>query len=112
MYADRLDTSGLPAAAADAADDSVVAAHLVAERTGATGLTDAADSAFVHGMSTALLVTGVTALVAALLVAALLPTGKAGAEAGAEEAGAAGAETTSGDVRGGGGVGAAADARQ
>lgn len=108
MYADRLDTSGLPAAAADAADDSVVAAHLVAERTGANGLTDAADSAFVHGMSTALLVTGVAALVAALLVAALLPTGKTAGKA----AGKAGAETMSGGVRGGGGVGAAADAGQ
>ncbi|MFC9746192.1 MFS transporter [Streptomyces niveus] len=73
VYADRLDTSDLPAPAADAARDSVVAAHLIADRTGDAGLTDAADSAFLHGMSTALLVSGVAALVAALLVAALLP---------------------------------------
>lgn len=73
VYGDRLDTSGLPATAADAAGDSVVAAHLVTDWLGDEALTAAANSAFVQGMSTALLVSGVAALVAALLVAALLP---------------------------------------
>jgi hypothetical protein len=72
-YAARINTSGLPAAAAHTAGDSVVAAHLVAERLGTPRLAASADAAFVHGMSTALTVCGIAALVSALLVAALLP---------------------------------------
>ncbi|MGA4839914.1 MFS transporter [Streptomyces sp. G45] len=81
VYQDRLDTGGLPARAADAAGDSVVAAHLVAERLGAPRLAAAADSAYVHGMAVVLLVSGVAALVTALLVAALLPRDAAGGTA-------------------------------
>ncbi|MFF1694144.1 MFS transporter [Streptomyces sp. NPDC058257] len=73
VYADRLDTGKLPSAAADTAGDSVVAAHAVAERLGVPGLADSADEAYVDGMATVLLVSGVAALVTALLVAALLP---------------------------------------
>lgn len=71
-YADELDTGGLPAGAADTAGDSVVAAHAVAERAGLPGLVESADAAYAHGMSLVLLVSGVAALVTALLVAALL----------------------------------------
>ncbi|GAA0580083.1 MFS transporter [Streptomyces crystallinus] len=73
VFSDRLDTGGLPGPLADRAGDSVVAAHLVAERLGDTGLAASADSAYVHGMTTVLLVCGVAALITALLAAALLP---------------------------------------
>ncbi|GGK15513.1 MFS transporter [Streptomyces camponoticapitis] len=105
VYAGRLDNSGLPAAAADTAGDSVVAAHLIADRIGDEGLTAAANSAFVQGMSTALLVSGVAALVAALLVAALLPNRPVHAAPGTGKETRDGAGT---DVVGG----APADARQ
>ncbi|MER5301567.1 MFS transporter [Streptomyces lasiicapitis] len=86
VYADRLDTGGLPGPAADAASDSVVAAHLVAERTGAPGLVESANSAYAHGMDVVLLVGGVAALVAALLVAAFLPRPGRGTASGADMA--------------------------
>ncbi|MFE2182945.1 MFS transporter [Streptomyces sp. NPDC059455] len=72
-YSTRLDTTGLPPAAADAADGSVVAAHAVAGRLGDPHLAASADAAFVHGMDVALLVTAFTSLAAAALVAILLP---------------------------------------
>jgi EmrB/QacA subfamily drug resistance transporter len=74
VFRDRLDTAGLPASAADAAGDSVVAAHLVAERAGAADLLTSANASYVHGMGLVLLVCGGAALVAALLAAALLPS--------------------------------------
>ncbi|MFI6091757.1 MFS transporter [Streptomyces sp. NPDC051218] len=73
VYVDRLDTGKIPDAAADAAGESVVAAHAVAERLGVSRLADSADEAYIDGMVTVLLVSGVAALVTALLVAALLP---------------------------------------
>ncbi|MEV7197063.1 MFS transporter [Streptomyces sp. NPDC093510] len=78
-YADRLDTGGLPGPAADAAGDSVVAAHGIAERAGAPGLVESANAAYLHGMGLVLLVSGVAALLTALCVAALLP--RTGADA-------------------------------
>ncbi|WP_078877155.1 MFS transporter [Streptomyces sp. 150FB] len=72
-YGDRLSTAGLPAAAADSARDSVVAAHIVADRLRLPDLTASANSAYVHGMDTAMVVCGIAALAAALLVAVLLP---------------------------------------
>ncbi|MFF9260291.1 DHA2 family efflux MFS transporter permease subunit [Streptomyces longwoodensis] len=72
-FRDRLDTGGLPPRAADTAGDSVVAAHLVAERVGSADLAASADSAYVHGMGVVLLVCGVAALVSALPAAAFLP---------------------------------------
>ncbi|MFF3126705.1 MFS transporter [Streptomyces sp. NPDC057908] len=71
-YSGRLDTTGVPAAAADTAGDSVVAAHVVAAKLGAQRLAGSADAAYVHGMSVVLLVIAVTALVSALLVGAFL----------------------------------------
>ncbi|WP_405731986.1 DHA2 family efflux MFS transporter permease subunit [Streptomyces sp. NBC_00028] len=72
-FQDRLDVTGLPDRAADTAGESVVAAHLVAERTGSADLAASANSAYVHGMGVVLLVCGVAALVSALLAAAFLP---------------------------------------
>ncbi|MCX4764653.1 DHA2 family efflux MFS transporter permease subunit [Streptomyces sp. NBC_01275] len=72
-FRDRLDVTGLPAGAADTAGDSVVAAHLIAEKAGSARLAASADSAYVHGMGLVLLVCGVAALVSALLAAAFLP---------------------------------------
>ncbi|MGW7488608.1 DHA2 family efflux MFS transporter permease subunit [Streptomyces sp. NPDC054786] len=77
-YGDRLDTAGLPAPAAEAAGDSVVAAHLVAGRIGSPHLAAAANSAFVHGMSLVLLMCGIAALAAALLTAVFLPNPRTG----------------------------------
>jgi len=76
-YVDKLDTSGLPGAAADTAADSVVGAKIVAAQLGDRALAASADTAYVHGMSLVLLVSGVAALVTALLAAALLPKPKA-----------------------------------
>ncbi|MCW8377731.1 DHA2 family efflux MFS transporter permease subunit [Streptomyces justiciae] len=73
IFRDRLDVTGLPAQAADTAGESVIAAHLVAQKTGSADLLASADSAYVHGMSVILLVCGAAALVAALLAAAFLP---------------------------------------
>ncbi|MFF6875786.1 MFS transporter [Streptomyces sp. NPDC012474] len=73
VYRDRLDVTGLPARAAGTAEESVVAAHLVAEHTGAAGLATSANSAYVHGMGVVLLVCGVAALLAALLAGTFLP---------------------------------------
>ncbi|MEV7235623.1 DHA2 family efflux MFS transporter permease subunit [Streptomyces sp. NPDC051020] len=71
-YTGRLDTTDVPAAAADRAGDSVVAAHVVADQLGVQRLADSANLAYVHGMSVVLLVIGVASLVTALLVGALL----------------------------------------
>ena len=51
----------------------MVAAHIVAERTGSADLLASANGAYVHGMGLVLLVCGVAALLAALLAAAFLP---------------------------------------
>ncbi|MGW3287392.1 MFS transporter [Streptomyces sp. NPDC001002] len=72
-FRDRLDTTGLPAKAADTAGESVVAAHLVGRQTGSADLVASANSAYVHGMGLVLLVCGVAALGTALLAAAFLP---------------------------------------
>ncbi|ROQ66453.1 EmrB/QacA subfamily drug resistance transporter [Streptomyces sp. 840.1] len=85
-YGGRLDTTGLPAAAADTAGDSVVAAHAVAAKLGAQRLAESADAAYLHGMSLVLLVIGATALVSALLVAAFLPGTKPGLDEPADVA--------------------------
>ncbi|MFI6035207.1 MFS transporter [Streptomyces sp. NPDC051315] len=73
-FRDRLDVTGLPPGAAETAGDSVVAAHLVAERVGSAHLAASADGAYVHGMDLVLIVSGVAALVSALLAAVFLPT--------------------------------------
>jgi hypothetical protein len=82
VYRDRLDVTGLPASAADTAGDSVVAAHLVAERAGTADLLTSANSSYVHGMGVILLVCGGAALVATLLAAAFLPSAPSGRSIG------------------------------
>ncbi|MCC9709363.1 MFS transporter [Streptomyces sp. MNU76] len=82
VYRDRLDVTGLPGSAADTAGDSLVAAHLVAERAGAADLLTSANSSYVHGMGVVLLVCGGAALVATLLAAAFLPSAPTGRGAG------------------------------
>ncbi|MCL2544275.1 MAG: MFS transporter, partial [Nocardioidaceae bacterium] len=72
-YTSRLDTSALRGAAARTASDSVVGAHAVADRLGDAKLAASANAAFVHSMDLVLLVSGIAALVTALLAAALLP---------------------------------------
>jgi EmrB/QacA subfamily drug resistance transporter len=72
-FRDRLDVSGLPAGLGHTAGESVVAAHLVAAKTGSAPLAASADAAYVHGMGLVLLVCGIAALATALLAAAFLP---------------------------------------
>ncbi|MEV1063346.1 DHA2 family efflux MFS transporter permease subunit [Streptomyces sp. NPDC050263] len=72
-FRDRLDVTGLPAGAADTAGNSVVAAHLIAEKAHLADLAASANSAYVHGMGLVLLVAGFAALVSALLAGAFLP---------------------------------------
>ncbi|MGW0710785.1 MFS transporter [Streptomyces sp. NPDC002643] len=72
-FKDRLDITGLPSKAAETAGDSVVAAHMVAARTGSADLAASANNAYVHGMGVVLLVCGVAALASALLAASFLP---------------------------------------
>ncbi|MER7101146.1 MFS transporter [Streptomyces humidus] len=90
-FRDRLDVTGLPAGVADTAGDSVVAAHVIADRAHADSLAASANAAYVHGMGLVLLVCGIAALVSALLAAAFLPGTRPGraADADAEEAGPA-----------------------
>ncbi|MFC4471432.1 MFS transporter [Streptomyces xiangluensis] len=84
-YGDRIDTSRLPAEAADAARESLTGAHTVAERLGVPGLARSADAAYVDGMGAVLVVCGIAALVAALLTAALLPNVRPAKASGADE---------------------------
>ncbi|UXY29589.1 MFS transporter [Streptomyces sp. HUAS TT20] len=86
-FRDRLDVTGLPARAADTAGDSVVAAHLIAEKAGpgAARLAASADAAYVHGMTLVLLVCGIASLVSALLAAAFLPSAPGGRATPREE---------------------------
>ena len=73
-FRDRLDVAGLSQRAADTAGESVVAAHLVAERADAPGLVASADHAYAHGMTLVLLVCALASLVSALLVAGSPPS--------------------------------------
>ncbi|MFJ9583096.1 hypothetical protein [Streptomyces acidicola] len=53
-------------------------AHTVAERLGLPALARSADSAYMDGMSTVLVICGIATLVAALLTAVLLPNQRPG----------------------------------
>jgi EmrB/QacA subfamily drug resistance transporter len=74
-YRGALDTGGLPAEAAHRAGKSVVAADAVARATGHPSLSASAHAAYVHGMTVVLLVSGLVAVVSAVLVAARMPAG-------------------------------------
>jgi EmrB/QacA subfamily drug resistance transporter len=67
-------TAALPPGAADTARESVVAAHLLAERLGAPELARAADAAYLDGMRLVLVVCAIAALLTALAAVALLPS--------------------------------------
>ncbi|MEU9151013.1 MFS transporter [Streptomyces sp. NPDC048417] len=84
-FRDRLDVTGLPAPLGHTAGESVVAAHLVAQKAGSAPLAASANAAYVHGMGLVLLVCGVAALVTALLAAAFLPGTPTAHPAGKEE---------------------------
>ncbi|WP_371498842.1 MFS transporter [Kitasatospora sp. NBC_00374] len=94
-YRGALDTTGLPAAAAHTAGESVVAADAVATALGDHALTRSAHAAYVHGMDSVLLVAGLIAIVSALLIAARMPS-SAGPAAPAPAPGKAGAVAESG----------------
>jgi EmrB/QacA subfamily drug resistance transporter len=73
IYTGRLHTEVLPASAAHTARGSVSAAQAVADQLHDTALAASAHSAFVHGMTTVLLVCGIAAALSALLTAARMP---------------------------------------
>lgn len=72
-YADRLDTSGLPAPAAQSAEDSLAGALAVAARVGNPDLAAAARDAFTHGTGLVLAACAAVALAGAALTAAAFP---------------------------------------
>ncbi|GGD10513.1 DHA2 family efflux MFS transporter permease subunit [Nocardioides daphniae] len=72
-YTGRVDTAGLPAAAAAAARESIAGALTAAARIGEPSLAVSANAAYLHGMSLVLIATAVTAGVSALLTGWLLP---------------------------------------
>ncbi|MGX2994852.1 MFS transporter [Streptomyces sp. JNUCC 64] len=75
-YGERLDgaaTGGLPPGAEDTARESVIAAHLLAERFAVPALARAADSAYLDGMRLVLVVCGIAALLTAAAAAVWLP---------------------------------------
>jgi EmrB/QacA subfamily drug resistance transporter len=85
IYTDHLDTTGLPAPAAHAARGSVSAAQAVADQLHSPALAASAHSAFLHGMTSVLLICGITAVLSALLVALRMP-GRARGEGEREDA--------------------------
>ncbi|MEV4614470.1 MFS transporter [Kitasatospora sp. NPDC049258] len=72
-YRGALDTAGLPAAAADTAGQSVVAADSLAATLGESALASSAHAAYVHGMDSVLLAAGLLAILSAVLIAARMP---------------------------------------
>ncbi|MFI9821628.1 MFS transporter [Streptomyces sp. NPDC052013] len=72
-YADRVDTTGLPAPAAEAARESLSGAHAVAGQLDLPALAASADAAYLDGMSLVLVVCGAAALVTAAVAALFLP---------------------------------------
>lgn len=87
-YRGALDTGGLAADAAERAGRSVVAADAVAAATADPALAASAHGAYVHGMTVVLLVSGVIAVLSAVLVALRMPAAEPAGPA-AEAAGAA-----------------------
>jgi EmrB/QacA subfamily drug resistance transporter len=82
VFTDRIDTKGVPAAAAATAEKSVVAAQAVAARLDMPQLAESAKSAYVHGMGLVLLVCGIAALATAVLGAFVLQDDRKGKETG------------------------------
>jgi predicted MFS family arabinose efflux permease len=80
-YRDRLDLTGLPAAAAGAVRDNVASGITVAQRLGSGALAATVRAAFVHGMDVLLAASGAIAVLAAVLALVVLP-GRRSAGAG------------------------------
>jgi hypothetical protein len=93
VYASHVTVSGLPAAVADAAKNSVAAGVAVAHQLNSAALLGSVRNAFVTGMDTMLWVCAGIALVSAVLAAIFLPRR---AEGITEPAVAAGAPATPG----------------
>ncbi|MBB5872065.1 EmrB/QacA subfamily drug resistance transporter [Allocatelliglobosispora scoriae] len=72
-YARDLDTSGLPAQAATAAEDSITGAVAVAQRLGDQALLSSAQAAFIHGMNVVLVASAIGAVLGAILIAVFMP---------------------------------------
>ena len=89
IYTGRLDTDGLSGAAAATARGSVSGAQSVAGLTHDAALAASAHSAFLHGMSTVLIVCGAAAVLSAVLVGLRMPgrvgPGRVGPVAGAAD---------------------------
>jgi MFS transporter, DHA2 family, multidrug resistance protein len=75
-YRDRLDVSGLPTAAADAARDSASSAVAIAAQTNSPALAESARNAFVHGMDATLWTSCGVALLGLVLAVVFLPHGR------------------------------------
>ena len=76
VFTSKVDTSGVPAEAAETAEESVVAAQAVAAELDVPQLAQSAESAFVSGMSVVLLICGIAGVLAAILAAFKLPHSK------------------------------------
>jgi EmrB/QacA subfamily drug resistance transporter len=85
VYGHRLDTGGLPAAAASAASRSVSGAVEVAARLGDAGLAAAGRAAYADAMAAVLLFCAAVALLGGLLVAVRLPARGEVTEAGSDD---------------------------
>jgi EmrB/QacA subfamily drug resistance transporter len=72
-YTDRIDTTGLPAPAAAAAEDSIAAATAAADRLGLPALAAAADSAYVDAMVAVLIACAAVAVVGAIATTLFMP---------------------------------------
>lgn len=84
-YQARLNVTGLPAAAADAARQSVDGGLAVASQIRSAGLAQSARAAFVHGLDTSLLVSAGLGIAGAILALAFLPRGRTGHRPGSSE---------------------------
>ncbi|MEV1330425.1 MFS transporter [Micromonospora costi] len=85
VYLDRLDVTGLPAPAAEAARDSIAGAVGVAARVGDPTLVSSAQTAYVEGMQLDLIVCAAIAAVGAVLTIVFMP-GRTRATSGARAA--------------------------
>ena len=84
-YQARLNVTGLPAAAADAARQSVDGGLAVASQIGSAGLAQSARAAFAAGLDTSLLVSAGIGIAGAILALAFLPRGRTGHRPGSRE---------------------------
>ncbi|HZX09135.1 DHA2 family efflux MFS transporter permease subunit [Kribbella sp.] len=77
VYRHNVDTTGLPAEIADAAERSLAGGLAVAAKTGSAGLASSVRDAFLTSLNTTMWVSGGIAVAGAILAATLMPTRKA-----------------------------------